>query len=187
MDLHEPMIFISAAQGECRRNADVRKRIPTLNGATLPCWVPAHEIGTALGFDSAGVERAMASLAGKPYLWATEFENVHSLWEYCEPKVEVDGESYDSSEAYYHSQKPYPFSDAVWNPVKESVMERGVRAKLKADPTLEALLLATHPHPLLALKPDRIWGFHPVHGGENLLARTWMRIRDELVASIPDP
>ena len=76
-------------------------------------------------------------------------------------------------------------------------MERGVRAKLKAAGTcesqsvvprqgarseLEALLLATHPHPLLSVKPDIVWGFHPGLGeGENRLAKIWMRIRDELV------
>ena len=86
-----------------------------------------------------------------------------------------------NSEAYYHAQKPEPFSDAAWDPVKAKVMEKGVRAKLAADPFLKDLLLATHPHPLLSLKPDVVWGFDPKVGGENLLAGIWMRVREELV------
>jgi len=46
------------------------------------------------------------------------------------------------------------------------VMERAVRAKLAAAPSLRSLLLATHPHPLLSIKPDRMWGFDPRSGGE---------------------
>ena len=45
----------------------------------------------------------------------------------------VDGERHDCSEDYYHSQKPDPFSDAVWDPQKEAVMEKAVRANVSAS------------------------------------------------------
>jgi len=89
---------------------------------------------------------------------------VHLLWSFAEPGIEVDGSGYSNSENYYHSQKPNPFTDEAWDPVKEAVMERGVQAKLAADRDrggdLQELLVATHPWPLLSLKADRVWGFH---------------------------
>ena len=136
----------------------------------------------ALGFSEDGIKNALRHTKA-PYLWATEFENVHSLWKYPEQRIEVDGTSYTCSEDYYHSQKPRPFSDSTWDPIKVQVMEKAVRAKLRADPALIPLLLATHPHPLLSMKPDKVWGFHPNSGGQNLLAQIWMRVRQELILS----
>ena len=98
-ELTEPMIYLSALQATCRRSEYVRMSIPTLARKSLPCWVPAREVGAALGFDSSGVDRALQSLGGKPYLWATEFENVHSLWEYAEPEIEIDGKVWTNSQA----------------------------------------------------------------------------------------
>jgi predicted NAD-dependent protein-ADP-ribosyltransferase YbiA (DUF1768 family) len=149
----------------------------------LPCWASQRLIAAALGHHEGGINAAMASLGGKPYLWATEFENVHSLWRYNEPQISIDGCTYRCSEAYYHAQKPARFDDAVWDEVKEEVMEKAVRAKLAADPFLEDLLRATGTHPLLSLKDDAVWGFSPTGGGQNLLAEIWMRVRAELLAA----
>ena len=92
------------------------------------------------------------------------------------------GERHDCSEDYYHSQKPDPFSDAVWDPQKEAVMEKAVRAKLAAAPELADLLRATGSHPLLSLKGDAVWGWCPrKKRGQNLLAKIWMRVRAELL------
>ena len=103
---------------------------------------------------------------GGPYLWATEFENVHTLWSYREPCINVAGIWYTCLESYYHAQKPHPYDDAQWRKQRVQVMRKGVRAKVAADPQLRALLLSTHPHPLLALKGDRFWGFDAKRGGE---------------------
>ena len=97
-----------------------------------------------------------------------------------EPVIVVDGIHAPCSEAYYHSQKPNPFDEAVWAARREAVMEKAVRAKLTADPSLEALLRATGEHPLLSIKGDQVWGFDPHEGGRNLLAKIWERIRAEL-------
>eukprot|EP01048_Picozoa_sp_COSAG05_P021679 COSAG05_NODE_4068_length_1688_cov_9.620593_4_plen_54_part_00 len=37
-----------------------------------------------------GVVAAVASLGGEDYVWATEFENVHSLWHYDEPAIVME-------------------------------------------------------------------------------------------------
>ena len=98
---------------------------------------------------------AAVEAVGGAYVWATELENVHSLWSYGEPMIEVDSQRYDCSESFYHSQKPRPFNDTVWDRQKEAVMETAVRAKLAADPRLGDLLRATGSHPLLSLKGIR--------------------------------
>ena len=173
--LSEPLVFLSEAQ------APVCCRYKELAGLQLPCWVPQRLIAAALGHSCAGMQAAVANLGGSNYVWATELENVHSLWSYREPTIEVGGEEYPCSEVFYQSQKPHPFSDAVWDQMREGVMETAVRAKLAADPSLAQLLRATGSHPLLSLKGDTVWGFCPVERtGQNLLARIWMRVRAEL-------
>ena len=95
----------------------------------------------------------------------------------------VNGTRFLCSEEYFHSQKPNPFDDAEWESTREAVMETAVRAKLQADASLAELLLATGDHPLLSIKNDQVWGFDPQHGGRNLLAKIWERLRTELIAS----
>ena len=197
-----PLIFLSAEQAPvCARLAaaagpGTAAAAAELAALQLPCWVSARLIGRVLGYSDEGVTAAVASLGGgESYVWATEFENVHSLWRYDEPQLVIDGMPYNgcgdrskrrgggkgTSEEYYHSQKPDPWDGALWKTQREAVMEKAVRAKLDADPSLATLLLATGSRPLLSLKPDEVWGFHPgTRRGENLLAKIWMRLREEL-------
>jgi predicted NAD-dependent protein-ADP-ribosyltransferase YbiA (DUF1768 family) len=121
----------------------------------------------------------------RPYLWATEFENVHKLWYYQEPEISVNGTRFLCSEVYFHSQKPDPYNEAEWDSTREAVMEAAIRAKVRADVSLAELLLATGDHPLLSIKNDQVCGFDPQHGGRNLLAKIWERLRAELIASRP--
>eukprot|EP00040_Diaphanoeca_grandis_P024201 m.132789 g.132789 ORF g.132789 m.132789 type:complete len:206 (-) comp29631_c0_seq5:1541-2158(-) len=173
----EAMIYLSQAQADVL-TYDLPH--PVLQKLVLPCWVPHRLIADALGLDHSGVEEAELHVGG-PYLWATEFENVHDLWEYHEPEIQVGSVWATCSEDYYHSQKPDPFDKAAWEVAREAVMERAVRAKLTADPNLGALLLATAPYPLLSIKRDQVWGFEPGCGGLNLLAKIWVRLRAELL------
>lgn len=177
-EITEPLIYLSVQQQRV-----VETRFPSLGGYTLPCWVPQRLIAHDMGFGQEGIKRAMEATGGKPYLWCTELENVHSLWRYDEPVLVIDGATHRDSEAFYHAQKPRPFDAAAWDSRRDDVMMRGLRAKLAADPKLTALLRATQGFPLLALKPDRYWGFDPRSGGENVLARMWERLRDEDLGS----
>ena len=61
-------------------------------------------------------------------------------------------------------------------------MRKAVHAKLTADSSLVPLLLSTGSHPLLALKNDKFWGYHPKYGGANMLAKLWEELRDSLLA-----
>ena len=175
-DFKEPLIYLSAAQQHVTNPRLKRLIINTVGGLDyLPAWVPARKTGIALVFGTEGIDNAQTSLNGTPYIWATEFENVHATWAFEEPVLEIDGKTYICSEIYYQSQKPKPFDDAIWDKQKETVMYRACRAKLDAaGPEFWNILLKTHPYPLLSVKGNRVWGFNTKHGGQNLLAPIWM-------------
>jgi len=181
--LEDPMIFLSASQ-----NIVLQQHPPlneALKGYSLPAWVPHRVVANALGYGQAGIKNAIGSLNGLPYVWATEFENVHDLWYYDEPTFVMDGHKYQGSEHFYHSQKPVPFDAKVWNRERDSAMEKAIRAKLHAaGPFLRLLMQATRGHPLLSVKNDEYWGFHPQWGGCNKLGSIWMKLRDELCAEV---
>ena len=61
-----------------------------------------------------------------------------------------------------------------------------MRAKLRADPSLKPLLLATCNHPLLSIKADLYWGFDAKRGGKNQLALMWMQLRSEMALAPTD-
>jgi hypothetical protein len=109
--LQQPLIYLSSAQ------RDVCLRIPALADIAprLPGWVPHRAVAQALGHgqvatlahciahgcyltimawhphppSQAGIDLALS--CGAPYVWATEFENVHEFWRYSEPQITVDG------------------------------------------------------------------------------------------------
>jgi len=177
--LTEPLLFMAAAQREMCRSLEPLQVLAD----SLPGWVPQRVVATALGFSPDGMVRALRHLHGQPYVWATEFENVHSLWTFDEPQLEIDGRVYDDSESYYQLQKPVPFDEAAWAARRVDVMRTAIRAKFAASAEARGLLVSTHPHPLLSLKTDTFWGYHPHHGGENMLARLLEELRAELVGA----
>jgi predicted NAD-dependent protein-ADP-ribosyltransferase YbiA (DUF1768 family) len=179
-ELTEPYYYLSARQADtCRGNT-----LLAPFADHLPGYVPHRIIADAMGFGHGGIHNAVASLQGSSYVWATEFENVHAVWDFKEPRLTIDGRSFRGSEHYYQSQKPTPFNEVAWDSMKMGVMRTSVRAKFAASAEARKLLLATHPHTLLSIKNDRCWGFHPVHGGENRLATILMELRDEVKAAM---
>jgi len=126
----------------------------------LPCWIPSAVLAAAYGHSTQSVDRAQKSLNGRPYLWATEFENKHRTWVFHEPSIVVDGRTYTNSEAYFQSQKPVPYNDTVWKKIRVHVMQKALRAKFTQNPALKDLLISTHPYALLSIKNDDFWGGH---------------------------
>ena len=171
--LRDPHIYLSAAQ------RDACARVPSLRAyaAYLPGWLPHRVIATALGYTHECINRAVARLGGKPYVWATDFENVHDFWECAEPRLVIGGCEYVNSEAYFHAQKPRPWDAAAWDERRVDVMRTGIAAKLHASAAVRDILAATHNYPLLSIKNDTFWGFDPRAGGENMLARLWEELR----------
>ena len=171
----EPRVWLSAAQGP------VCARYLELKDLALPGWVRLSLVAGALEHGTAGIEKALEFTEGEPWVWATEFENVHGLWKFAEPRLTIGGKEYKDSETYFHAQKPVPFDAQAWDAQRVGVMRTALAAKFAASGEARALLVASHPHRLLAIKPDRFWGFDPVLGGENMLAELLMELRAGLV------
>ena len=172
--LLEPSIYLSASQREV-----VARKFPSLAGYKLPAWVPHRLIARDLHHGSEGIMRGLRMTGGVPYLWATEFENVHDLWRYNEPSLLIGWINYRSSEDYFHESKPSPFNQDEWNLIRDDVMRVAIRAKFLADPHLRSLLRATVGYPLVSIKSDAYWGVNPHEGGRNRLAELWTELRDE--------
>jgi len=83
--LSQPMLYFSKRQ----RNVIIRCGLSALDSYAdnLPGWNPAYIVAGALGFNAKGIDRAVEDLQGRPYVWATEFENVHTTWEFSEPEI----------------------------------------------------------------------------------------------------
>eukprot|EP00930_Biecheleria_cincta_P063348 TRINITY_DN4887_c0_g2_i1.p1 TRINITY_DN4887_c0_g2~~TRINITY_DN4887_c0_g2_i1.p1 ORF type:complete len:215 (-),score=38.45 TRINITY_DN4887_c0_g2_i1:35-679(-) len=179
----EPYYFLSSKQREICLRSPALARYADL----LPGWVPHRKVADALGHSHAGIENALKKL-GQPYVWGTEFENVHTFWRFQEPRLRIDGRDYHGTEAYFHAQKPSPFDKALWDGpavgqgLRDKVMQTAVEQKFKDD-QLKELLLSTHPHPLLSIKPDSYWGVTPSGVGENRLANLLVKLRIQLISN----
>ena len=195
----QPLVWLSIANEKI-----VNERHPLIKeylnreGKRLPQWVPQRIIAQELAPDNpfAAINEAIITTGNKPYLWATEFENVHTTWNYKEPKLIIDGINTGMvGEKYFHNQKPIPFDKIVWDGDKKTgsvgmrdiIMEKICRAKLAADPYIKDLLCSTIGYKLLSIKEDSYWGFDPrqnkhgrIIGGKNKLAKIWMKLRDEI-------
>lgn len=182
-NITEPYIYISEKQTMLIRDTNLFPAIKQMledEKIQLPAWLPQRVIARDLRYDLSGIEKALEHTNQKPYVWATEFENVHDRWSYDEPEITVDGTNYENSETYFHSQKPTPFNDREWKTKRDAVMMTAIKSKMISDPRLKILLLSTKNYPLLSLKGDTYWGVDPVYGGSNRLAELWMEIRTEL-------
>ena len=181
--LDEPRIYLSAAQ------AGVCANYPTLSHLVLPGWVKLSLVSDALGFGQVGINLALQHTKQEPWLWATEFENVHTTWSFAEPSITISGQQYADSEAYYKAeQRKLPISAAnqvIWDAKKVEVMTRAVTAKFQKSEDARQLLISTHPFPLLSIKPDEFWGFDARNGGRNMLAQILMDLRQKYVNGEP--
>jgi len=174
--IDEPMIYLSLAQKKKVQTVPHNNYNFSQYADALPTWVCAKEVGRALNKDITAVDRAQAWLRNKPYMWATEFENVHEFWEFKEPVlIAPDGSVHVDSETYYQEVKS---KQRIVD--KEHVMFGALWLKFVHSAKrveLLNLLISTAPHPLLSIKPDRLYGYDPVHGGVNLLGTMLQNIR----------
>ena len=177
------MIYVSKEQyeiiKETTNNVKICSRIES-----LPRWIPATKIATYFGYNNSAIWKACERFGG-PYMWATEFENVHSTWNYTERPIRVDGHEYACAELYYQAHKPChtDFSHKAQNE-RLTIMKKGMWQKFTNTPdsdNLLNLLVSTHPHTLVSIKDDVYWGFDAVLGGENQLANILMEIRSEII------
>jgi len=175
--IREPLVYLSVAQKET-----IYRSCPSIRNWCLPTWAPQSLIAKDLGFHREGVRKGLEHTSGTPYVWATEFENVHMFWTFEEPEIEVadNDQVWKNVEHWYQSCKPQPFDNEQWKLRRDEVMMQGLRGKLNASPEVRKLLLDTGHHPLVSLKNDKYWGVHPTKGGKNRLGELWMELRAEL-------
>ena len=118
-------------------------------------------------------------------MWATEFENCHSTWNYNERPIRVGKHEYDNSESYYQAHKPHDTDMSKSAQTQRmTIMRNGVWQKFtntENSDVLLNLLVSTYPHNLVAVKRDVYWGFDPEHGGQNQLGNILMEIRSEAI------
>ena len=70
-----------------------------------------------------------------------------------------------------------------WMTARIDVMRKAVYAKFTQDLNLKALLLSTHDHLLVQIKPgDDTWGTGPRGDGANMLGVLLMELRSQLQA-----
>jgi diaminohydroxyphosphoribosylaminopyrimidine deaminase/5-amino-6-(5-phosphoribosylamino)uracil reductase len=69
-----------------------------------------------------------------------------------------------------------------WNEVKLEVMRAAIRAKVDAHPAAAALLRSTGDAEVVEDSPhDAVWGVGRNGDGTNLLGKTFMALRDEMM------
>jgi len=183
MHLVVPMIFVNQDQYEIIKEPKNGVKLCS-RAESLPRWIPASMIAGYFGYSESGINKAVRAF-GRPYMWATEFENVHSTWKYIERPIRVDGHEYQCIESYYQNHKPDPkdmSNQAVAERMK--LMKKGVWQKFthaeNSDELLN-LLVSTYPNNLVAIKTDVYWGFDAKRGGENQLANILMEIRSDVI------
>lgn len=98
-DLPEPYYFLSAAQADKAAKYEALRPYAEL----LPGWLPHRLVAQALGYDNRGIDAAVA--VHQSYAWATEFENVHSFWDFVEPGFDFEGLRWAGSEQLYQALK----------------------------------------------------------------------------------
>ena len=179
--LDRPMIYLSKEQYEIIKETKNNVKICV---KSLPTWVPATSIAGYFGYNESGICNACEAFGG-PYMWATEFENVHSTWNYTERPIRVDGHEYECSELYYQARKPHhtDFSQKAQDE-RITIMKKGMWQKFtNADNSDELLnlLVSTYPHKLVAIKTDVYWGFDAKDGGQNQLGNILMEMRSEVI------
>ena len=112
-----------------------------------------------------------------------ELENERRILNFTESPIHVEGKEYACSEEFFQKSKPTPFDVETWQPQRDEVMRKALRAKFSSNIPLRDFLVSTFPHQLLSLKKDIYWAFDPDTGcGDNVLAEMLMQLRNEFVA-----
>lgn len=124
---------------------------------------------------------------GCPFVWATEFGNVHVVFPFDEPILTIDGKEYSSVEMYFQSMKSFGLDShdqsvsemqgasplecwsignkygmrADWNEARPSIMKKALQAKFGANAeNRSAQHLFLHDL-LLSTAPHKIVQFKP--------------------------
>ena len=205
--LTRPLFYLSKAQAGAV--AQHTALAAALGECELGGWVDLALVSSAL-FGQPGLETLRNCVARfGPFVFATEFANVHASWHFDEPSIVVDGERYPSVEHYFQVMKStsnaghaaartailavrdpaeawqmarrYPLN-TDWDDTKAAIMEKGVHAKFSQHAALRTLLLGTGDTPLVHVTKDRFWGSGLCGNGRNMLGAILAKVRAQLAA-----
>lgn len=205
--LAEPYCYLSALQAAWCEQSGLGALVPH-----LPCWAPQRVVSVAAF--GAGAERAVDAATAQhgPWVWATEFANVHTTFRFDEPGFVLNGVRHAGPESYFQLAKSEGTPDHAaaraaiaasddpetafrvgrthairpdWEAVKMDVMRTAITAKFTQNEALRELLLATGEHPLVQLKPhDSFWGTGTDGRGRNALGALLMELRATLTPPV---
>jgi ribA/ribD-fused uncharacterized protein len=205
-DLTESYYYLGSQQKEVILGRNLSLLIPYID--FLPGWVPWRKVSTSLGFGVDAIETAEQVL-GAPFVWGSEFENVHATWRFDEPGFNYSGKTFAGSEQLYQLQKigppgsveyeaaakqfvsPCSEMDSYaqgrqlklredWKSVQDEAMQVAVRCKFTQSSLLRELLLSTNRFPLVSIKGDSYWGIGFKGKGESKLGKILVGLREEL-------
>jgi ribA/ribD-fused uncharacterized protein len=128
MNIDEAQYYVS-----CRPEPNQLRAMPELEGlldsVKLPCWLPHRRLADALGHSHEAIEAAEAACGGG-YCWASEFENVHTLWPVRERGFYVGGVRFAGPEQYYQVHKHT--DAALWPSETTPAFEQALREVAEA-------------------------------------------------------
>jgi hypothetical protein len=104
-DLTQSYYYLGSQQKQVIVDRNLYLLIPYVE--LLPGWVPWRKVSTALGFSIDAIEKA-EQILGKPFVWGSEFENVHEDWHFNEPGFYFAGQRFAGPEQCYQLQKTGP-------------------------------------------------------------------------------
>jgi len=200
--ISKPYVYFSTEQTHV-----FERCFPKLATSILPCWIPFHAYAKAFFLNDSLI--SMTERHNGPFVWATEFSNVHSSFTFNEPGIEIDGVRYGGPEQYFQLMKSFGMPDHEqakkemekasppaawsigrnhkmrpdWDEVRNDVMRKALIAKFTQNKELHDLLLSTGNIKLVDVKPsDGYWGTGPDGKGENTLGNLLMELRQNLKA-----
>lgn len=174
--------------------------------ASLPGWLPHRDVATAMGHNHKAIEAAEKAVGGR-CRWATEFENVHSVWHFREKGFEYAGVHWNGSEQLFqclkrgdqfekHKEEFCVLTEmeafamgrtvkiehaAEWDRVgRVEAMKLALSLKFGADKHLRDLLLSTGDDHLVSIKGDVYWGIGFDGTGQNKLGELLEALRTEI-------
>lgn len=174
--------------------------------ASLPGWFPHRDVATAMGHDHLAIEAAEKAIGGR-YRWATEFENVHSVWHFREKGFEYADLHWNGSEQLFqclkwgaqfekHKEEFCKLTDVEafamgrtveivhadeWDRVgRVEAMKLALFLKFVADKHLRDLLLSSGNDRLVSIKGDHYWGIGFDGTGQNKLGELLEALRSEI-------
>lgn len=145
-------------------------------------------VAAFFGHSDTGIRNVLERLH-RNYMWATEFENVHTNWDFVEIPIQKNNKTFQTVEHLYQETKPKDEADHSLETTHNRcrVMREAVHLKFTKGQNsdyLLNLLASTYPHALVSIKPDPLWGIQVDGIGQNKLGMILEKLREEVIVQM---